>query len=361
MARRVAESDGRASDRDELSAMFHAALGREPGAEELEALVAYAEGVRSEALALREERALLERRIALDEAAIEELVAPVRARLARGAGETAGVESLRPLARWVFAEGLADTVGELDAQLHGSARLVPAGLLLDGGGHASTDVLPVELGAKTLEAWVQLTDLEQRGGGVLTVQGLEGELFDAIVFGEETPRHWIAGSNNFQRTRFLDGGPEERALHEPVHLAIAHDADGTVRVYRDGVPYGAPYRKGEPLEFEPQGSRVLFGLRHGRPTPDRRLRGVLHEARLYDRALTEEEVAASAASGAHPTRAGVLLELDEDQREELVRLEQRLADAHAELASSGVPASETEVWTRVAQALFNLKEFRYLP
>ena len=57
----------------------------------------------------------------------------------------------------------------------------------------------------------------------------------------------------------------------------------------------------------------------------------------------------------------MLLELDEDQREELGRLEQRLADARAELASSGVPASETEVWTRVAQALFNLKEFRYLP
>ena len=44
-------------------------------------------------------------------------------------------------------------------------------------------VLPAYNAEKTLEAWVQLSDLQQRGGGVLGVQTLDGSVFDAIVFG----------------------------------------------------------------------------------------------------------------------------------------------------------------------------------
>ena len=52
---------------------------------------------------------------------------------------------------------------------------------------------------KTLVAWVAPANLEQQGGGVLSIGGT-GAHFDAIVFGEIEPGRWMAGSNFFSRT-----------------------------------------------------------------------------------------------------------------------------------------------------------------
>ncbi len=44
---------------------------------------------------------------------------------------------------------------------------------------------------KTLLAWVQLANLDQRAGSVLTIQDFRE--FDGIVFGEVRPRTWMPG------------------------------------------------------------------------------------------------------------------------------------------------------------------------
>ena len=57
-----------------------------------------------------------------------------------------------------------------------------------------------KLKAKTLEAWVMLDNLTQRGGSVLTLEDSQSH-FDGIVFGELAPGRWMAGSDFLRRTR----------------------------------------------------------------------------------------------------------------------------------------------------------------
>src|SRR5690606_18938130 len=127
--------------------------------------------------------------------------------------------------------------------LTGKARVENGALVLDGASMAQSSALPKTLTAKTLEAWVQLDSLDARGGGVLTVQGRDGVVFDSIVFGEKQPRHWVAGSDHFSRSETFDGPAESEADRRVVHVAVVYEADGTVRGYRDGEPYGRSYRK----------------------------------------------------------------------------------------------------------------------
>ena len=123
----------------------------------------------------------------------------------------------------------------------------------------------------------------------------EGRFFDAIVFGELKPRHWLPGSDFFNRTQDPGGTEETSAPDRPVHVAIAWDADGRIRVYRNGVPYGTPYLKAAARTFEPRATRFLFGQRLSDIDPP--FAGTIDEARAYDRALSDDEVAASFRAG----------------------------------------------------------------
>ena len=154
-----------------------------------------------------------------------------------------------------------------------------------------------------------------------------------------------------------DGG---RATAEPVHRGIACEADGLIRCYRNGKLYGTPYKKGGRASCKAGESQVLFGLRHGAPSGNRLLRGVLFEARLHLRALSAEEVAASASGSAFVSRADVLAALDDARRREVQDLDAAIEAGRRELAELGAPVRTEESWGRVAHALYNLKEFLYL-
>ena len=201
----------------------------------------------------------------------------------------------RPLAWWTFETDARDVLGGLDGSLIGGATVVGGRLRLNGAGQfLSTSPLGVSLKAKTLEAWVVLRRLDQRGGGVISVERPGGSRFDAIVFGENEPRNWSAGSEFFRRTRHFGGPLETAGPQSLVHLVIAYDEDGLIRAYRDGVPLGKPYRpEGEstdPLRFEPNAGHVLIGLRHT-GAANGFLDGEIEEARLFDRALSPPEIA----------------------------------------------------------------------
>ena len=236
-------------------------------------------------------------------------------------------------------------------------------LALDGrGAFARSTPLTKSLRAKTLEVWVQLNNLNQGGGGVMTVQTRNGVLFDAIVFGEQQPGHWMAGSNNFKRTRSMNGPAEKEAMKRPVHVAIVYQADGTIIGYRDGKPYGSPYKMGlQP--FSAGDSEVIFGLRHGTGAGNgRMLAGKVMKARLYDRALEPSEVLASA--GGNPnyiSEKDILAAMTDSQRKQLKELNTSLEKLNAEMTAlqKASPASP-DPWRDLAQAMFNLKEFIYL-
>ncbi len=241
----------------------------------------------------------------------------------------------RPSARWSFDTDASDQVGRLHAILKGGARIVDGRLALDGkDAYVETPPLDRDLREKTLEAWVSLDNLEQRGGGVISVQTLDGSVFDAIVFGERKPGEWMAGSEFFRRTRDIDGPREDAKPGTPIHLAVVYSSDGRIALFRNGEKYGEPYMPagdaGKPVGFAAGRAQIVIGNRHS-GAGNGLLRGAVYEARLYDTALNSEEVRASYKAGIkQPLPRRLLDALSDDDRRELARLEQELSKVRTE-------------------------------
>src|SRR6185369_747113 len=157
-----------------------------------------------------------------------------------------------------------DKHGALNGTLEGIAKTEKGALVLDGKTACMvTPPLTRDVTQKTLEVWVRLGNPEQRGGAAIGIETLDGKTFDAIVFGEKEPRRWIAGSNNFLRTQAIKKANDEtEAATRTVHLAAVYEANGTIRLYREGQPYGEPYAAGEPVQFEAGKCHLVLGLRH---------------------------------------------------------------------------------------------------
>jgi hypothetical protein len=166
----------------------------------------------------------------------------------------------------------------------------------------------------------------------ISLESEDGDVFDAIVFGEREPKKWIAGSSGFERTRDLEA-PEETSLPGArIHLAVVYGADNSIAVFRNGEPYGTPYTPGSPLQtFTAASARVLLGKRHtGGSKPF--LTGEIKQAALYDRALSAEEVAASfrAAEFAIP-ESEILANVGAARRTERERALSRIKKSHQAL------------------------------
>jgi len=339
---------------DRIRRLYRDAFQREATPDELAQCVSFLEQTEKTTRLGRVERDLAEAKLEARQLELDALTAPAIAKLKSSAH--APPPAVKPFAEWDFENTDPARAGSLPLQLHGSARIAGGALHLDGRGHATTPPLPTSLRAKTLEAWVSLATLEQSGGGVMSVQDLQGNLFDALVFAEKDPRQWLAGSNFFTRTQTVNG-PSETRVAQPVHIAITWSPDGTIRIYRDGQPYGQPYKSSGPVTFATGQCQVLLGLRHGTPEGNRLLTGAIHRARLYDRALAAEEIALTAAlEGSVITPQAVVAALSEESREryhalngEVTALRLRLAELSA--AAPGDP------WQSLALAFINMKEF----
>ncbi len=268
---------------------------------------------------------------------INKLLAPVRERLLQARklqGQPAPVE-LHPFAAWSFDGDLKESVRGLDLVAHGEIEFQDGMVKLQSSFLQSLP-LPIDLKAKTLEVWFQLDNLDQPGGGLMGIQG-PGDFFDTIVIGERKNRHWISGSNNFARTKDFPDSPEEIATNETVQLVMVYTEDGTTTLYRNGRPYGLPFQKGE-ATFPREQSSVLFGLRHVPGGGNRYLSVRIDQAKLYDRALTAEEVAAAAAGlSAFFSDAELTAALTSSQQEKKLQLTEAIAQT--EVALGNVPAN----------------------
>ncbi|MFO0898153.1 MAG: DUF1553 domain-containing protein [Pirellulales bacterium] len=281
-------------------------------------LAEHARGVASVQTRLEASRAEL--------AAIEE---PVKSALLNER-ESKPADLPAPIARWDFDHDLQDQIGELHATAQGGASLEKGSLRVDSrAAYAATGPLKRDLRAKTLAAWVRLDDLNQRGGAAIGVQTPDGRLFDALVFGEREPGHWMAGSEGFARTQPFGGEPETEAVRRVVHVAIVYGEDGAITCYRNGRSYGQPYQSG--LATFPAGqAQVVFGLRHAPVGEGKLLAAAIEQAELYDRALSPEEVAASA----HFVSEEALVErLSLAQRARRTELQSQIVALQAQLAS----------------------------
>jgi hypothetical protein len=251
------------------------------------------------------------------------------------------------MARWDFEMDGRDVMGGMPAELHGDAVLRDGRLILNGeGAYASASLKSDGLTEKTLEAWVVLANVGQRGGGVISVENDKGSVFDGLVFGEKVPGEWIAGSNHHRRTQRF-GGPVEKA-GELVHLVVVYGNNNEVTFYRNGERYGESYMVDEFATFAGGDSRVLMGRRHtggGRAF----LAGELEEAALYDRALDGRDVAALFRQGVNKiTRAQLLAAMTERQRVEYESLSARRNDLvkrqAAELKAGRLSKVDQDKW-----------------
>ena len=349
----------------QIARMFRLALNREATSEELaRAEVFIGNATESQRLA-GVKLDTLRGQIADANAKVTAIREPVRERLfvKRNTNGQPTSTGPKPLASWDFSVGTKDQLGQLHLSLIGGARVEGGALVLDGrNAFARSAPLAKPLRAKTLEAWVQLSNLDQRGGGVVSVQTRDGVLFDAIVFAEKKSQRWLAGSDGFTRTESFRGPAEKQATGQPVHVALVYRADGVIIGYRNGESYGRSYKTGL-QSFTAGNAEVLFGLRHGIGAGgNRMLAGKILKARLYDRALEPGEVTAS--FGGNPnfiSERDLLAAMTEKQRMTLAELTAALEKLNGEtVVLKNIGASAADPLRELAQAMFNLKEFIYL-
>jgi len=284
---------------------------------------------------------------------LKALEEPIRVALVkeRGMNKAGAVVVPAPVAAWDFRKGGDDLVGKLHAKTEGGAKFTPEGAVLDGKkALLRTPPLPIDLKTKTLEAWVKLDNLTQRGGGVISLQTLDGVVFDAIVFGERDPGQWMAGSDGFVRTNSFRGTQEKDALAEPVHFAITYTADGTITGYRNGKLYGKGYSSKGLMPY-PTGKAVfLFGCRHEPLGGNKMLAGTVSVARVYDTALSPEQVEASFAIGTgFVTDAEIDAKLTAEQRTTRAALRKQREQITAELDQLKQRAATGKAYANVPQ------------
>ncbi len=202
----------------------------------------------------------------------------------------------RPAARWTFDTDARDEIGSLHAKLPAGAEL-GGGRLKPGEGKDAvtlrTPKLTRQIREKTLEAWVW-ADKPEKAAQVLTIKnssGYRGAALDAIQFTGKSKR-WENQST--ARFRSADGkGAEETAAGEMVQIAITYSGDDAIRIYRNGKLYSewTPDIDNAAARLQTYTSGDAFV----RLSASKGLE--LDEARLYDVALTAEQIAASFAAG----------------------------------------------------------------
>lgn len=223
-----------------------------------------------------------------------------------------------PFAKWSFNGD--ENSASLPGELKGGAKIIKSEsaegtlLLPKPGAFFQSVAITKDIHEKTLEAWVSLASLDQGGGAAISIESGNGSLFDAIVFGEQRPKQWTAGSEGFVRTQSLDVPDETSDPNSMIHVAITYASDNTITLFRNGEPWGKPYKAANPIPtFSAGDARVLLGRRHttgGKPW----LTGEIKLASLYDRALSTEEVAKSfRANGSAVTKEEILASLNSEQ------------------------------------------------
>ncbi len=211
---------------------------------------------------------------------------------------------------WTFENGsLADSTGNFDELvLEGDAVIVDGALDVNGfdadaTGWARASALPTSapIADKTLVAWITLESLSDlvRTGAPIAIDMQVGDRFDAIVFAERNPNRWMNGSSSWQRTpaeQFdqIDISEETEAPSPSiVQLAVTYEGlgGGQVRItgYRNGQIMGS-YQIGNFATWAAGEYEILFGPRHSNPGPIGALDALIHEARIYDTALTQAEI-----------------------------------------------------------------------
>src|SRR5690606_15654686 len=96
---------------------------------------------------------------------IEQLLTPVREQIARQREmpDIPDITAVAPIALWDFGQGTEDQIGNAHARVVGDVSFDSGAAIFSGQGYLVTPPLETIVTEKTLEAWVKISDLTQRG------------------------------------------------------------------------------------------------------------------------------------------------------------------------------------------------------
>ncbi len=203
---------------------------------------------------------------------------------------------------WLFEDETEETDNWGDMELNG-ATLEDGQLVLSNSKWAhSVDYSGPDIEELTLVAWVTLDNLDEKNGSALTLDGNNRDQFCGIVYGERVARQWMSGSSNFHRTHDFPQVVTESKTGEELLLVITYKDIGDkyeVTGYRSGKSMGSykANHQGNAMVIQTwteDTSEAIWGTRHttGANNKDTRnfIAAHLEEARIYNIALTEDEV-----------------------------------------------------------------------
>ena len=162
-----------------------------------------------------------------------------------------------PIGYWIFQRDdiLLERTGHFDnLTLHG-ATISDGKLHLANGQYArAQNYKGPEIRSKTLISFFTLNNLDVRTGSVLTLDKINSDVFDAIVYAEKENRKWMAGSSFFHRTKApMNPGYQERSTGQEIMMAITYEEitgnQFSIKVYRNGDLIGS-YNKGPVSVFQ---------------------------------------------------------------------------------------------------------------
>ncbi|HMO91329.1 MAG TPA: DUF1553 domain-containing protein, partial [Pirellulaceae bacterium] len=365
VSRHLANDGEPASDSEKIKRLFWLCFSREATDSEEQELLRFLAEAREVQATLVRSRHKLRTELAESQRKSEKLLAELRRRTGVASDSDSspiGTLVAPPIVAWEFDQEIDTANSTNGLKLINGAQITQGRLIMRDGGYAISSPMEKEISEKTLEAWVVLDDLDQRGGGVVSLQTADGNVFDSIVFGEQTPGAWLAGSEFFNRSQQVAGPVETSCGDEPIHVAITYRADGEISVFRNGQLYGKSYRTSGLVKF-PADSVVTLGLRHLPAGDNRGLTGQIVRARLYDFALSTEQIAASYQQAAAMVPLWKVIEKMTDEERQLWESEIALRERiHNELELLGQMAlePEVEVWQQLVHALFMMQEFIYV-
>jgi hypothetical protein len=213
-----------------------------------------------------------------------------------------GARMPRLVHRWSFAGSAADSVGGATGTLAGGATISAGAVSLNGAdGYVS---LPIgstiaRLASTTFETWVTVHDTTTRWTRIFDFgSGPATNMFLTAANGGGT-NQVTQGSPRFAITA---GGVETQvtsaggfAADQPTHFAVTIDAaSATVVLYMNG----RPVKVVSGVAFTPQSLGATVNNWLGRSQyADPYLNGSISEFRIYDAALSRDEVSASFAAG----------------------------------------------------------------
>jgi len=210
--------------------------------------------------------------------------------------------------RYSFKEGTKDSVGKVDATLKGGAKIADGKLTLDNGDKTSADadlsyvelagpILPKE-GSVSIAMWFAGKEMGQFSR-LLDIGGKDDASGTAFIYltartGDDGSRAAISATDpgsksNVDGDRLDDGKP---------HLAIAV-IDGTAKklhLYVDGKEVGTATDLGDNTLDKVKQDHAWIGRSAFDTDPG--LSGTINELRIYNEALTADQVAAIAKAGA---------------------------------------------------------------